>query len=778
LVQIEFRDVIRSTLQVLGKTVNLSEPFLEVVSNPALSLDADNLLTLVGKELIILTSDQELFLALNAKDDQMKVALAVASELQGMKPQAVSEAQKTFEEVKNSFVQAIASSINGETAFFRISQRRETWTNEIIRAVYRRMSKRLPHLILAHPSMGGFGGSKGLREMVTEFIEAFLIENGPYGMMKKLLSNLKVDPALTKILTKFVDSYGPSFNESTACLFAKMVGPQHLKNALANLAESDALAKSFEISLIETLSKGMSPKDSPEWVELKGKVYEIVAETYSEILEDIIVGRELFVEKAKATRGYLSGVLLSYQIVMALNVLAEHSWRIANMQGQIPTYTELLSTGLSSQVIKKENGTLIVDGEKHLEALVSKDSLLMKKLWSNWSIVSRALREKMARILENQFHLPLQLLLQKYSQTVKDNLERFGDYARSVGTGGTPPPLKIDTPEAEREIYEPLREDSERVCGLIVNFFEKSTSFINSTVNEISKAEGGRKIALAKQIVYTMDKIQKDYLLTPEESLKKRIEIAVDGALKKIDIEIASVKDKLAFCFRQGPPFLKYVNGELEEPNSAAGSFRPPPVEGFFQGGFKEILQTYSSTALGLRVPDYMVRRAVQHLKDKKQVPPILKPLLKVKDSNINELVSMHLSEYIRIFTENAFSFASRHIDERYISNIGAESVTVGLVPAEYLKDPIDYIGKPLGIEWSKNKDTWVFRMIHPEQHAAEQNPLQKALDQEFARILEEKYGATFDLLIKIGSSLSPDEGKRVEESIQRLRTSLLSGNP
>ena len=774
LVQIEFRDVIRSTLQVLGKTVNISESFLETVSNPNLAIDADDLLTLVGKELIILTSDQELFLALNARDDQMKVAYSVASELQGMRPQALAEAQRTFEEVKKNFVQAIAGSINGETAFFRISQRRETWSNEIIRAVYRRMSKRLPHLILAHPSMGAIGSSKGLREMVSEFIEAFLVEKGPYGMMKKLLSNFKAEPPLMRILTKFVDACGPNFHESAACLFAKMAGPQHLKDALANLAESDVLAKSFEISLVEALTKGICAKDTSEWIELRDKVYAIVADTYAEILEDIFIGRELFVEKAKAVRGYLSGVLFSYQIVMVMNVLAEHNWKIVDMRGQIPTYNDLLSSGITSQLIKKEDGTIIVDGEPHLEALVSKDNLLMKRLWSNWNIVSKALNEKLASIVENQFHIPLIQFLQKVSEKVKSNLERFGDYVKNVGTGGTPPPLVIEKPEAARSIYEPLRDEYDRIIDLISNLYEKSASFINTTIEEISKAEGGRKVALAKEKVYTLDRIQKDYLLTPEESLSKRIDAAMDSATKRVDTEIASIKEKLVFCFRQGPQFLKYVNGELEDPNSVIESLRPPPVESFFQGGFKEILRAYSSTMLGLRVPDYMVRRALQELKDKKQVPPILKPLLKVKESNLGELVSMHLSEYIRIFTENAFSFASRHIDECFLSNIATESVTLGLLSSEYVKNPIDYIGKPLGVEWSKSKETWVFKLVHPEQHRTDQNSLQKVLDQQFARILEEKYGATFELLIKIGNSLSPEDGKRVEDSIQRLRTSLL----
>jgi hypothetical protein len=626
--------------------------------------------------------------------------------------------------------------------------------------------------------MGAVGGSKGLRETVSEFVEAFLVEKGPYGMMKKLLPNLKVDPALARILRKFVDACGPAFHESAACLFAKMIGPQHLKDALANLAESDALAKSFEISLVETLTKGMCAQDTPEWMELKDKVYGIIAESYAEILEDILLGRELFVEKAKATRAYLSGVLFSYQIVMALNVLSEHSWKIANMRGQIPTYNELLSVGLSSQLIRKENGTIIVDGEPHLEALVSKDNLLMKKLWSNWAIVSKALKDRLASILEDQFRLPLRQFLQKYSQEVKANLDRFGGYAKSAGTGGLPSPLAIEKPEFEISVYEPLRDESERISDLVVGFHEKAATFINRTVEEISKAEGGRKVALAKQIVYTLDEIQKDYLIVPEENLTRRIEQAMDGAVKRIDAEIASLKEKLAFCFRQGPQFLKYVNGELQDPNSAAGSLKPPPVESFFQGGFKEILRAYSSTILGLRVPDYIVRRAIQELRDKKQVPPILKPLLKVKEPNLNELVSMHLSEYIRIFVENAFSFASRHIDECYLSNIGAESVTVGLVPAEYLDDPVDYIGKPLGVEWSKSKDTWVFKLVHPEQHRADQNPLQKVLDQQFARILQEKYGATFDMLVRVGGSLSSDDEKKVEESIQRLRTSLILGSP
>jgi hypothetical protein len=777
LVQIEFRDVIRSTLQVLGKTVNISEAFLETVSNPNLALDANGLLTLVGKELIVLTSDQELFLALNAKEDQMKVALSVAAELQGMKPQALAEAQRTFEEVKSNFVEAIAGSINGETAFFRISQRRETWSSEIIHAVYRRISKRLPHLILAHPSMGGIGSSKGLREMVAEFVETFLVEKGPYGMIKKLLSNIKAEPAMMRILTKFVDACGPNFTESAACLFARMAGPQHLKDALANLAESDALAKSFEISLVDVLTKGICAKDTPEWVDLKEKVYSIVGETYAEILEDILVGRELFVEKAKAVRGYLSGVLFSYQIVMAMNVFAEHDWKLADMRGQIPTYSDLLSTGISSQLIKKENGTIIIDGEPHLEALVSKDNLLMKRLWSNWAIVSKALEDRLASLVENQFRVNLRKLLLKYSQKVKDDLERFGSYARIVGTGGTPPPLVIEQPEPEISIYEALKDESKRIIDLIVAFYQKSASFINSSVEEISKAEGGRKVALAKEIVYTMDRIQKDYLLVPEESLSKRIDAAMDAAVKRIDSEVASLREKVAFCFRQGPQFLKYVNGELEDANSVVGSLKPPPVESFFQGGFKEILRAYSSTILGLRVPDYMVRRAVQELKDKKQVPPILKPLLKVKEANFGELVSMHLSEYIRIFTENAFSFASRHIDECYLSNIATESVTLGISPVEYLTNPIDYIGKPLGVEWTKSKETWVFKLIHPEQHRADQNPLQKVLDQQFGSILEERYGATFELLMKIGNSLSPEDGKNVENSIQRLRTSLLLGS-
>ncbi|WXG45012.1 MAG: hypothetical protein WED04_13475 [Promethearchaeati archaeon SRVP18_Atabeyarchaeia-1] len=775
LVQIEFRDVVRSTLSVLGKSVKLSEPFLESVSNPGLSLSDDDLLAIVGKEIIILTSDQELFLALNAKDDQMKTALAVAIELRGMKPQALAEAQKTFEEVKNNFVQAIAGSINGETAFFRISERKEVWTNEIIRAVYRRMSKRAPHLILAHPTMGSVGDSKGLREMVSEFIETFLIENGPYGMMKKLLSNFNSDPALTRILTRIVEKCGPSFNESAACLFAILAGAQNLKDALAALAQTDPLAKSFETSLIETLSKGLSPKDSSDWVTLKDKVYRIIAETYAEILEEILIGGDLFVEKAKAVRDYLSGVLFTYQIITAINALGEHNWRITNTRIQIPTYSDLLSTGLSSQIVKKEDTTLTIDGEKHPETLMHKDILLMKRLWSNWPILSTALKEKMTSILKNDFYVPLQLFLQTYSQAVKGNLEKFGDFARSAGSGNALPALKLERPEVDRNIYEPIREDSERLYDLIGNFFEKTVAFINSTTEEISKAEGGRRVALAKRVVYTLEKIQRDYLLSPEENLRIQIDAALDKSLKRVDHEVALSREKVAPCFKAGPPFLKHAGGELEDPISAAKSYRPPPVEAFFQGGYKEILQAYSTAVLGLRVPDYMVRRAASQLKEKKQISPILKPLLKVKESNLDELVSMHLSEYVRIFTENAFSFASRHIDERYIASIGTETVTVALVRSEYVPDPAAYIGKPAGIEWNKKGDDWILRMMHPELPVAEQNSLQKVLDQQFSHIFQEKYGKSFELLIRIGNSLGPDEGKKVEESIQRLKASLLS---
>lgn len=776
LVAVEFRDVTRIALSVLGKTVNLSESFIKNISNKNITLNSDELRTMVGKEVIVLAADQDLFLSLNTRDDPLQAALAVAEELKELKPKALIEAQRTFEEVKKSFTDAIGGSINGDTAFFRLSERSETWTNEIIQAVYRRMAKRAPHLLLAHPLLSGVGDMKGLRELVGEFVEGFLAEKGPYGMMKKLLSEIKADPALAHILDSLVEMCGPSFNEPAACLFVSLAGNQQVKDALLSLPESDTLSKSFTKSLIDTLSKEPKINGSPEWAEVKNRVFAILVQRYTDILEEMLLRRDLLIEKAKTLREELLKFLITFQVIAAMNALTQHKWKVVSITGQIPTYTELLSTGLASQFIKRENDSLVIEGEKHLETSILQDTMVLRKLWSNWSILSATLKGKMSEILKNKFYLPIQEFIEKYYKSMKENFQRYADFVKTIGTGSKAT-LELIKPEAERKIYEPLSDESEMMYDSIISLCGKSMSFIKDSVQEIMKSEGAKRIAIAKQSFYTIQKLEKEYVESPKENLTKQLDASFDRGLKKLDSEIVSLKEKIDSSFKLGPSFLRYVDGVLEAPDSAVVSYKLPPVEEFFKDGYSEILRTYAYVVLGLGVPRNLVERGVAQLRERKNVPLILKPLLKVKEANIEELVSMHLSEYVRMFTENAFSFATRHVDESYISKAERGVISIGSIPVGLMEEPLNYIGKPAGIEWNKNGSQWLFKISTPPGSTGEPKSLQEWLDDQFAQILQQKYGSTFELLTKIGKMLGPDISKRVEESIQRLKRSFLSSS-
>jgi hypothetical protein len=693
-----------------------------------------------------------------------------------MRPKALIEAQRTFEEVKKSFTEAVGGSINGNTAFFKLPERKVTWTNEIVQAVYRRMAKRAPHLLLAHPLLSGIGNLRGLRELASEFVENFLAERGPYGMMKKLLLETKTDPAVAHILNNFIEMYGPSFNESAACLFAGLAGKQQVKDALSSLPESDTLSKSFAKSLMDCLSRETTMNGSPEWIEVKNRVYAILVQRYAELLEEMLLRRDVFVEKAKTIRDQLLRLIVSFQVIAAVNALTQHKWKIVSAGDQIPTYTQLLSTGLSNQVIKRENGSLIVNGEKHPEMSIPQDAIVLKTLWSNWSILSATLKEKMSKILKDEFYLPIQLFIDKCYRSMKENFERYASYAKTIGTGNTAS-IELRNSEAERKIYEPLADESKKMYDSITSLFGKSTSFLESSIKEISKSEGGKRVAIAKQAFYTIQKLEKDYAESPRESLTRQLDATFDRALKSLDSEILSFKEKIDMSLKLEPSYLRYVDGALEAPESAAMSYKLPPIEEFFKGGYSEILRTYAFAVLGLGVPRKIVERGVSLLRERKNVPSILKPLLKMKESNVEELVSRHLSEYVRMFVENAFLFASRHIDESYIVKAEAEVATIGRVPLELMEEPANYIGEPEGGGWSKNGTNWVFRIATSSRAKGEAKSLQEWLNDQFAQIFQQKYGGNFELLARIAGMLGSDVSRKLNEGIQRLKVSLLSSS-
>jgi hypothetical protein len=775
MVTVDFRDVVRRALSVLGKTITLSEPFLSAISSQYLTLGQDELTLLVAKELIVVTADQDLFLALNTKEDQWKIALEIAMELKTMKPQAMNDMQKVVDEVKVSFLETIGSSINDETAFFRLSERRETWNNEFINAVYNRMGKRSSVLLLAHPSLSESNGSKGLREMAADFISSFLADKGPCGTMIQLVANLKADATLVDLLRKFVDKCGSSFSETAACLFLRLVEPRDIRDALPSLAESEVLYKSFERSLLEIMSRQEPLTDSPECFEAKSKLYETIAQSYAEILDRILVDRDLFVEKAKIIRDYMFRVVIIYQIVGAINILAEYKWKTVDIHGHIPTYTDLLATGIENQIVKKEDGTLIVEGEEHSKAAMAQDSLLLRRLWGNWKTLSASILDKMAKTLSNEFHEPLKQFLQNYYQTSVENFKRFATYLRSVGSRVLPK-IELQKPKADRKTYKPLLEDSEKLYGAIIAFEKRLTSFINASVEELTNSEGEKRAALAKQTLYTLDDREKEYVIEPEKALTSQIELSFEKVIKRTYSDIASVKEKIDLSLKTGPLFLKYFDGMLEAPLVAVSSYKLPLIEDFFEGGLPELLYAYSCVILGLGVPSALVQRGVAQLIGHKQMSSILKPLLKVKETNIAGLVSMHLSEYIRMSVENTFSFISRYVDERYLTSIDSERVTIGALPIEIVSEPANYIGKPIGIGWSRGEDKWMLRLVPPDQSEGKRSSVREWFGEQFSILLRNKYGNTFAVLKKAAALLGDDVRNKVEEGIQRSTGTLVSG--
>jgi hypothetical protein len=771
LISIEYKDVIRRALSALGKTVNLSDQFLKTISNQQFVLREDELTALVAKEVISITSDQELFLSLCTKEDQWKTALMIVEELKSMKPQAEKELQNIFGEIKKEFIETVTGSIDEHTDFFRLPERRATWISEIIQAVYKRMGKRSPLLLLGHPLLTGTNGVKSLREMATEFVDTFLTENGPAGIMKKVVSNLKAEPGLTRLLNKFVEKCGASFDEDAARLFVNLAEPQRIKATLAGPIGSGGFTPSFLNSISEVVSKGLPPSGEQECKDIRNKLYIAIVESYAQILEETLVGRDVFLEEAKAVRDHLLRSLAAFQVIASVNQLAQHKWKIVRIKGNVPKYIDLLSSGLLSQFVKKEDGTLIVEGEKYAESFMLQDTLLLRKLWGNWDILSLALKERMIATLKSEFLSPLELFLKSYMKTARDNLNRLEEHVRSIGTSSLTK-VELSKPDTEGKLYEPLKDECERVYDSITSLYQKLQSFIEKSVQEISNSEGAKRAGIAKQILYSMEKIQKQYILAPAENAEKQINETMERAVRKLDSEITSIKDSVGSSLKLAPSFIKYSNGALEDPAVAARSYKLPPIEDFFEGGYPELLNAYSAIVLGLGVPDNLVERAVSQLRRQKALSSVIKPLAKAKEVN-TQVVSMHLSEYVRMFVENVFSLLAQHVDERYAKIEVDSAVSVGVIPVELMEEPVDYVGKPLGIEWSKDENLWTFKMHLPGRELGDASSTQKWINSLLIRLVREKHENEFKTVIKAGKLLSPEIGMKVERGIQRLMQSL-----
>jgi hypothetical protein len=772
-VGVDFKDVIRTALSALGKTLSLSECFMRNVSKPTVASDADELPTLVGKEILVLATDQELFLSLNARGDYLQAAVEVAAELKELRPKALIEAQRTLEEVKKSFGDAVGGSINGDTAFFKLSGSKEIWTNEILQAVYRRMSKRTPHMLLSHPSLSGIGDVHGLRELVGEFVESFLVEKGPYGMMKKLLSEIKLDPNVKRILSSFVEMYGPSFNESAACFFGSLAGKKQVADALSNMHPSDKLSGSFAKSLIDCMSKEMKMDGSPEWAEVKNRVYAILVQRYTEILEEMLLNKGMLVEKAKLSRDKLQSLLATFQVISAINAMAQYKWKVVEGREVIPTYSELLNTGITKLVIARDDSSFIFEGQRYSGTDILEDSNVLRKLWDNWNVLSEAIKERMSNILKDKFYLPIQLFIEKYHASMSENFERYAIYVKEVGAGNSAT-LELKNPEADREIYKPLSEESEKMYNSIVFLFGKSLSYLETSMRNISKAEGGKRVAIAKQASYTIKELRNEHVESRREDLTNQLDATFDKVLSSLGPEILSIREKIESALKLGPAFLTYVDGALGSPEAVASSYKLPPIDEFFKEGYSEILRTYGFVAFGLGVPKKTVERGVSQLSERRNISPILRPLLKMKESNVDQLVSMHLSQYVKMFVENAFSFASRHIDEGYFSRLQIDSVTLGSVPSELMEEPANYIGNPKEIEWDKSGNGWTFRIVTRTTPTGKRISLQEMLNEQFAGVLQQKYAGTFELLVRVAGMLGSDASKSVRESIQKLQESLL----
>jgi hypothetical protein len=772
LVTIEYKDVVRRALSVLGNTMNLSDEFMRIIANQQLVLKEDEFLVLVAKELILLTSEQELFLALCTRDDQWKTALSIAQELKAMEPQAQKELQAVFGEVKNDFLEAVTGSINEQTAFFRLPERRATWINEITQAVCKRMTKRSPLLLLARPLQMGTVEVKGLREMAGDLVETFLLENGPAGTMKKLVSNIKDDSGLTRLLIKFVEECGPSFNEDAASILLSLVEPQKIMDALPSLVGSDSLSRSFVNSLTDIISKRPSLTGQKECKEINSKLHAAIVESYAQILEEILVRRRVFIEGANTVRDHFLRSAAAFQVIAGINRLAQHKWRAVRIKGNIPKYVDLLSAGLLNKVIKKENGALIVEGEEHTESFMLQDTLLLRKLWGNWDILSTTLKGKMIVTLKNEFQSPIEIFLKSYLKTAEENLAKLQKYVRSIGSS-IPPPIELSKPEAERRLYEPLRDECETIYKSITDFYEKFKSFVEKSIQEISRSEGIERATLAKQILYSIEKIRKQYLSEPAESVQKQTDASLDRVAKKLDSEIASVKDSIDACLKLSPSFIKHSNGVLEEPVLAIRSYKLPPVDVFFEGGYPEVLHTYSSIVLGLGVPVSIVQRAASQLTEQKVASLILKPLTKAKGANLHEIITMHLSEYVRMFVENIFSILTDHLGKRYAKIKDGGPVDLGVIPVEVIDQPVDYLGRPVGLEWSKDENIWTFKMHAPEKPSAGAGSMEKWINELPTRLMQEKHGVEFETLARAGRLLGPHVGSKIENGIQRLRQKL-----
>jgi hypothetical protein len=377
----------------------------------------------------------------------------------------------------------------------------------------------------------------------------------------------------------------------------------------------------------------------------------------------------------------------------------------------------------------------------------------------------------MIATLKNELQSPLQLFLKGYLKTAKENLNRLEAYVKSVGNINLTA-LELSEPDTVGKLYEPLRDECEKVYDSIIDFYKKLKSFIEKSVQEISGSEGATRAGIAKQILYSMEKIEKQNILEPTENVEKQINETMERAARKLDSEITSVKDSINLGLKLAPSFIKHSNGVLEEPVLAARSCKLPPIEDFFEGGYPELLHAYSSIVLGLGVPENIVQRAVSQLRRQKALSSVIKPLMKVKEAN-TQVVTMHLSEYVRMFIENVFSLLAQHVDQRYAKIEFDSPVSVGVVPVELMEEPVDYLGKPAGIEWSKDENLWTFKMHLPGRESGNSGSIERRINKLLMRLVQEKHGNEFEAMIGAGKLLSPEIGLRVERGIQRLMQSL-----
>jgi hypothetical protein len=82
-------------------------------------------------------------------------------------------------------------------------------------------------------------------------------------------------------------------------------------------------------------------------------------------------------------------------------------------------------------------------------------------------------------------------------------------------------------------------------------------------------------------------------------------------------------------------------------------------------------------------------------------------------------------------------------------------------------------LGKPAGIEWSKDENLWTFKMHLPGRESGNSGSIERRINKLLMRLVQEKHGNEFEAMIGAGKLLSPEIGLRVERGIQRLMQSL-----